>query len=216
MSNKTFLLALMGMLATLLLVEFSSLSHEPVVIQTNLENLPMEIGTYQGAEDSFPESVYRELNADQYVYRHYRSGNGNQLNLYIGYYGTAKGGRTGHNPYACLPGAGWAIVDTGKVPVRILSHSSDVEVNYVQARRDGVNTVMVHWYQTAGDKVIQTGIQQNIERFLGRVLHNRNDGAYVQISMQASDDKVADARTKLQDFGGLVIPLLPKYWPIEK
>jgi len=216
MSSKAFFLSIIGMLATLLMVAFLSLSPEPVVVQTNLENLPLEIGGYTGVEDSFPESVYRELNADKHVYRHYQAGDGSQLNLYIGYYGTAKGGRTGHNPYACLPGAGWAIVDSRKGKIRPPSHSSDAEVNYVQASRDGVNTIMVHWYQTAAATVIQSGLQQNIERFWGRILHNRNDGAYVQITTQVSDDQIADAEMKLQDFAGLVIQLLPEYWPIEK
>jgi EpsI family protein len=204
------------MLATLSMVGFLSLSPEPVVVQTNLENLPLEIGGYTGTEDSFSESVYRELNADKHVYRHYLSGDGSQLDLYIGYYGTAKGGRTGHNPYACLPGAGWAIVDTGKVKIRDSNPTSDVEVNYVRASRNGVNTVMVHWYQTAGTTVISTGIRKNIEKFWGRLLHNRNDGAFVQVTMQVPDELVGAAEAKICDFAGLVIQRLPSYWPVEE
>ena len=215
-SGKSFLVSLVYMLVALLAVGFISQRPKPVVVRTNLENLPMEIAGYRGTEDAFPESVYRELNADKNVYRHYRSGDGSQLDLYIGYYGTAKGGRTGHNPYACLPGAGWAIVDSRKVRIRQPSQSSDVEVNYVQARRNGVNTVMVHWYQTAGTTVMSTGIRQNIERFWGRLLHNRNDGAFVQITSQVSDDHVADGGTKVQNFAGQVLQLLPGYWPVEK
>jgi len=215
-SVKTFLVSVVGMLVTVTIVVLFAIRPKPVVVRTNLEYLPKEISGYIGTEDTFPESVYRELNADKHVYRHYRSGDGSQLDLYVGYYGTAKGGRTGHNPYACLPGAGWAIVDSGKVRIRQPSQSSDVEVNYVQARRDGVNTVMVHWYQTAGTTVMSTGIQQNIERFWGRLLHNRNDGAFVQISTRVSDDQVANAGTKVRNFAGLVLQLLPEYWPVEK
>jgi EpsI family protein len=204
------------MLATLSVVGFLSLSPEPVVVQTNLENLPLKIGGYTGTEDSFSEAVYRELNADKHVYRHYKAGDGSQLDLYLGYYGTAKGGRTGHNPYACLPGAGWAIVDTGKVKIRDSSRTSDVEVNYVRASRNGVNTVMVHWYQTAGTTVISTGIRQNIEKFWGRLRHNRNDGAFVQITTQVSDENVLKAGIKVQRFAGQVLQLLPGYWPTER
>lgn len=216
MSSKAFIIAIVGMLVTLTLVGFISIRPKPVVVRTNLENLPMEIAGYRGTEDAFPESVYRELNADKHVYRHYLSGDGSQLDLYIGYYGTAKGGRTGHNPYACLPGAGWAIVDSRRVRIRQPSQSSDVEVNYVQARRNGINTVMVHWYQTAGSTVMATGIRQNIERFLGRILRNRNDGAFVRVTTQVPDDRVLDAEAKVADFAGRVLQLLPGYWPIEK
>jgi EpsI family protein len=216
MSNKPFFLSLLGMLATLLIVGFLAVAPEPVVVKTNLENLPMKIGAYQGREASFPEEVYRELNADKNVYRHYRSGDGSEIDLYIGYYGTAKGGRTGHNPYACLPGSGWAIVDTQKARIRGPAPSSEVEVNYVRAWKDDVNVVMIHWYQTAGTTVVSTGFQQNIERFWGRLFRNRNDGATVQISAQASDEQVAEAGKKVKEFAAQVLRLLPGYWPVEE
>lgn len=212
-SSKTFLASVVGMLVTLTIVGLFALRSKPVIVRTNLENLPLEIAGYKGTEDTFPESVYRELNADKHLYRHYQAGDGSRLDLYIGYYGTAKGGRTGHNPYACLPGAGWAIVDSGKVRIR---QSSDVEVNYVQAGRDGVNTIMVHWYQTAGTTVMSTGIQQNMERFWGRLVRNRNDGAFIQVTSHVADDQVADAKSRVQQFAGLVMQLLPEYWPVEK
>jgi EpsI family protein len=216
MSSKAFIISIVGMLVTLTLVGFISIRPNPVVVRTNLEDLPMEIVGYRGTEDAFPESVYRELNADKHVYRHYLSGDGIQLDLYIGYYGTAKGGRTGHNPYACLPGAGWAIVDSRKVRIPQPSQSSDFEVNYIRAYRNGVNSVMVHWYQTAGTTVVSTGIRQNIERFWGRLLHNRNDGAFVQITTQVPDEHLLDVGIKIEDFAGQVLQLLPRYWPVEE
>ncbi len=215
-SNKTYVICLVSLIATLVIVGLLSLRPTPVVARTNLEYLPMEIGGYRGTDDTFPESVNRELNADKQLYRHYRSSDGSQLDLYIGYYGTAKGGRTGHNPYACLPGAGWAIVDSHKIGFRQPNNSSDTELNYVRARRNGVNTIMAHWYQAAGATVMSTGFQQNIERFWGRLLRNRNDGAFVQITTQVPDAKVVDATAKARTFAAQVIRLLPQYWPIEK
>ncbi len=216
MLNKSFAISLLLLLFALSAVAVIFFRPVPVVVHTNLARLPMEIAGYIGSEDAFPESVYLELNADMNLYRHYRSGDGSQLDLYIGYYGTAKGGRTGHNPYACLPGAGWAIVDSRKVSIRKPSQSPDVEVNYVRARRNGVNTVMVHWYQTASTTVVSTGIQQNIERFWGRLLYNRNDGAFVQISTQVPDEQKVEAGAKVQNFAAHILQLLPGYWPIEK
>lgn len=215
-SNKTYGICLVSLVMTLLIAGLLSIRPKPVIARTNLEYLPKEIAGYTAVDDTFPEAVNRELNADKQLYRHYRSGDGSQIDLYIGYYGTAKGGRTGHNPYACLPGAGWAIVDSQRVTIKRPSPASNVEVNYVRARKEGVNTVMIHWYQTAGSTVLSTGIQQNIERLRGRVLHNRNDGAFVQVSSQQKDGPVEDERAKVKDFAGRVIQLLPDYWPVEK
>ncbi len=211
-SHKTYGICVVCLCVTLLIVGLLSIRPMPVVARTNLENLPKEIGGYKGVDDVFPESVNRELNTDTQLYRHYRSADGRQFDLYIGYYGTAKGGRTGHNPYACLPGAGWAIVERQKVVIPQIAHP----VNYIRAKRDGVNTVMIHWYQTAGSTVVSSGFWQNMERFRGRLLRNRNDGAYVQVSSRVTDDSVEDAREKIQNYAERIIQLLPGFWPVEK
>ncbi|MBT1070836.1 exosortase C-terminal domain/associated protein EpsI [Pelotalea chapellei] len=215
-SRKSFLASVIMLLTTIALVGLVFARPEPAVVQTGLERLPLNLAGYHAIEDRFPEEVTRELNADISIYRHYRADAGTPLSLYVGYYGTAKGGRTGHNPYACLPGAGWAIVDTRTVMIPHSNQTTADKVNYVQARRDGLNTVMLHWYQTSGTKVLSTGVGQNIERIRGRLLRNRNDGAFVQLSMQVPDDQVTNAAAKLQQFAGNVLEQLPKYWPVER
>ncbi len=214
-SNNAYAISLASLCATLVMIGVLSIRPTPVVARTNIEYLPREISGYSGLDDTFPDSVNRELNADKQLYRHYRSGAG-QIDLYIGYYGTAKGGRTGHNPYACLPGAGWAVVDARKKIITLPGTQAKTELNYVQAHRNGSNTVMVHWYQTAGTTVVASGMQQNIEKFWRRLLHNRNDGAFVQITMQVPDELVANAEVKVADFAGSVLQHLPTYWPIEE
>ncbi len=216
MSNKLYIvcLAIMLLAAGSIVARYSK--SIPVVVHTNLERLPMVIGKYSATNDSFSEAVYKELNADKHVYRHYKSQNGDLVDLYIGYYGTAKGGRTGHNPYACLPGAGSAIVDTDVVYLKQTTTGKSIPVNYVLARKNDVNTVMLHWYQIAGDKVASTGLMQNIERFKGRILHNRNDGAFIQITSLSAGGDVKKTRAKVKQFAEAILNLLPGYWPEEK
>jgi EpsI family protein len=86
----------------------------------------MEIAGFKATEDSFSDAVYKELNADMHVYRHYRSDDGRQVDLYIGYYGTAKGGRTPHNPYGCLPGAGWGIVEDQRIDLIVDNYPDSI------------------------------------------------------------------------------------------
>lgn len=189
---------------------------EPQVVRTNLENLPMVINGYEGKESFFPDSVYKELNADKHVYRRYRNGAGEQIDLYIGYYGTAKGGRTGHNPYACLPGAGWGIIESYKVRLMPEGHKGGIDVNYILARKGETYEVLLHWYQTAGDKVLSSGIQQNIQRFLGRIFYNRNDGAFIRVSVFSRDRSIEESKLLVKSFSEKVLDLLPHYWPIEE
>lgn len=216
MSNKFYAICLVMMILAAGAVAASFSRSVPVVTQTNLEKLPMKIMEYTATEDSLSDSVYKELNADKHVYRHYKSQNGDRLDLYIGYYGTAKGGRTPHNPYACLPGGGSAIVDTDVVYLKQTTTGKSVPINYILASKDGANTVMLHWYQTAGKTVVSTGLMQNIERFKGRVLHNRNDGAFVQVTAYSVEGDVQKIKQKVEQFAENVLNLLPVYWPVEK
>jgi EpsI family protein len=216
MNNRSFLISVTILVIAIALVALISRRGEPVVVKTNLENLPMEIAGFKATEDFFPEGVYKELNADKHVYRHYRADDGRQVNLYIGYYGTAKGGRTGHNPYACLPGAGWGIVDSRRARVTSKYYAGGVDINYVLARKGENYESVLHWYQSAGSKVLSTGIQQNIERFKGRVFYNRNDGAFLRVSVLTGEKGIEQANLLAKFFAEKMLDLLPNYWPSEQ
>ncbi len=215
MKKMNFISTFAILVVTLVMVLGVAARGVPVVLHTNLQKLPLQFAGFHGREDTFPKEVYDVLQSDLNVYRHYRSPQGKELNLYIGYYGTAKGGRTGHNPYACLPGSGWGIVQSGEVEVRPSYQPKGVRINYVVSRKDGINNVMLHWYQSSGTRVLATGLQQNIQRFRGRVLHNRNDGAFVSVSALASDQQILMTKEMVQQFAREVLELLPGYWPVE-
>lgn len=216
MSNKSFLISTCLLILTAATIVAIAARGEPVVVATNLENLPMEIADFKATEDFFPESVHKELNADKHIYRHYRSDDGSQVDLYIGYYGTAKGGRTGHNPYACLPGAGWGIIDAHKLRLKVDYYSDGGEINYILARRGETYESILHWYQSDRDKILANGVQQNIQRFLGRILENRNDGAFVRVSAFTDKRHIEEANKLIKFFAERVLALLPDYWPVEK
>ena len=214
MNNKTFSISSLVMLATLLSIFLVDRRGEPTVVRTNLENLPMVISGYIGNEDSFTDSVYQELNADKHIYRHYRTPEGSPIDLYIGYYGTAKGGRTGHSPNACLLGAGWAIIEDRKTDVAFGEEGTTV--NRLVAKNGNSYETVLHWYQSDKNKIITTGIQQNIQRLVGRIIYNRNDGAFVRLSMQTDREGLEIAKQKLSQFAAMILGILPEYWPEEE
>jgi EpsI family protein len=186
----------------------------PRVVATNLENLPMVIDRYTATEGRFSQAVYDSLNADQHVYRHYVNAAGKQIELYIGYYGTAKGGRTPHNPYACFPASGWTILDAYEVAVA--QGEKSARLNYMLAKKGDDYNVVLHWYQAGGNKVLASGIQQNLQRFIGLIRDNRNDGAFVRISMITKENAFQDAFGHVKRFSEEIIRHLPEYWPVEE
>ena len=216
MQNKTFIISLLLLLMTIAGAAAITSRGVPVVVQTNLENIPMQIGSYTATDDSFPQSVYDELNADKHIYRHYRSPQGRVIDLYIGYYGTAKGGRTGHNPYACLPGAGWGIVQDKKINISTGNANGQYKVNLITTQKGDNYDVMIHWYQSAGTKVLGSGLEQNIQRFISQVTKNRNDGAFIRVSASVSKDEIEKVSHELKEFAIQILAVLPEYWPLEK
>ena len=215
-STKSYNISLILLLATIACITIISRRGEPMVIKTNLERIPMEIAGFKATEDYFSDAVYKELNADKHVYRHYRSDDGRQVDLYIGYYGTAKGGRTPHNPYACLPSSGWGIIATDRVKVKDDYSKKEVELNYILSQKDEYYDTVIHWYQSDGDKVLPSGFKRNIQRFLGRIFYNKNDGAFVRVSVTSNKEGIDDAKRLGVFFSEKVLSLLPEYWPLER
>lgn len=216
MFNKSFITSVFLLILAIVVVFGVSSRGVPVVVENNLENIPLEILGFKAKEDFFSESVYRELNADKHVYRHYRSPDDKQVDLYIGYYGTAKGGRTAHNPYSCLPGAGWGIIESKKTVLRPEKYSNAVSINFILSQKGETYETMLHWYQSAGNKVLASGIQQNIQRFIGRIFSTKNDGAYVQVSVISGNEKLNESELLVKSFAKKILEMLPEYWPIEE
>jgi hypothetical protein len=76
--------------------------------------------------------------------------------------------------------------------------------------------LVYHWYQSSGEKVLEFGIEQNIQRFVGCVFYNRNDGAFVRISAPASRDTIEKKKMMAKGFASRILGILPQYWPVEK
>src|SRR5207244_1770195 len=105
------------------------------------------------------------LNADGHLLRRYEKSPAQFLWLYVGYYGTEKGGRTGHLPQYCLPGAGYQIESLGKEWIQTAG-GDEVRVNRLLARKNGEETLILYWIQSDGSRVVDSGVKMNINRFM--------------------------------------------------
>jgi len=119
-----------------------------------------------------------------------------------------------HN--SCLPGVGWGLIDAREVKVPNKNYPNGVEVNYILARKGDGCVIMLHWYQSAGSRVIATGIEQNIRRFLGRIFYNRNDGAFIRVSVFSGESGIEESNLLANSFAEKVLDLVPHYWPLEE
>lgn len=215
MNRNRFFVSLIALFLTLGSVIYLSGRPLPEVVEKRLDNLPYTIGTWEGKDFSFDQIIIDELDTDESVARNYIDRNNNYIiTLYIGYYGTKKGGRTGHNPNSCYPSSGWNIISDTSANV-----IEGGRVNRLLVKKGDMTQAIYHWYQD-GDKIIQSGIEQNINRFINKVRLNRDDGAFVRISIEmaghAERGRSEGAEETLIQFGRLLMPLIAENWPVEK
>jgi len=215
MSKRDFFISLILLAATLITVRTMHVGTDVVVVKKNLDRIPYTLDGMHGIDIPLEESIIRELDPDVVVYRNYISENRKPITIYIGYYGTRKGGRSTHTPEGCYPGAGWAILKEQKVTMPIDSRVGEVvTLNCLWVNRGNERQLVYHWYQSDKSKIIATGMQQNLNRFKRRLFHNRDDGAFIRVSQEIQGD---DAQTKgqIEQFIKQLYPLLIKFWPEE-
>ncbi len=162
---------------------------EPLAVDTSqLSNLPLEVDRWQGREIPVEGGGEEMLDADFNVQRLYLHPIGRIIWLYVGYYGTERGGRLEHTSWICYPSNGW----------KILSRQVVDELGGELAQ---VNEMMV---EKAG------------ERLGHRIESGRAGGSWVSLStplVKGGDESAA--RSQLIAFAREIVPLLQRHWPSE-
>jgi EpsI family protein len=183
------------------------------VTDNRLANFPLRILGYRGSDERLAESVYGVLGNDHNVLRKYADGATPPIWLYIGYYGTAKGGRPSHVPQYCYTGQGFSIEDWRHVAPP--DGRPGIRINRMVVKRDHERQLVFFWIQSHGDKIPANGIEINFLSLRARLVGARDDGALVRLSVAIDGRGDEHAERVLSRFAGEVLRLLPEYWPFE-
>ena len=177
-----------------------------------LRELPRAFAGWRSVDTPLEQAVEAELAADLNLQRLYVDPSGEPIWMYLGYYGTARGGRPKHVPRGCYPGAGWSIDRS-----RVLEVTTDgsLRVNEFLIQREGETRLVHFWYRSHRRTGMVGGIDQNADRILGRLMHGRADGALVRVSTPVVSEGEIQARGRLMAFASTLDPLLGEHWPAE-
>jgi EpsI family protein len=177
-----------------------------------LAQLPTRIGAWRALDDlPLEPAVEAELRADFNLERVYVGPAPEAVWLYIGYYGTERGGRPEHTPRGCYPGQGWAIADTRVLRVA----PGELRVNEYLVEREGQRQLVHFWYRSHRRSGMLGGWDQNLDRIIGRIAHGRADGALIRVSTPVHPEGDHEARGRLMAFASELDPLLAGHWPRE-
>jgi EpsI family protein len=216
MTSTTHAIRISILLLGLAALGILSIAQQPQMIlkEARLSSLPMRIGSLTGRDLFWEDSVYAALNADANVIRHYAGPGGQVISLYIGYYGTAKGGRASHMPQFCYTGQGWDIEAWDRTSVALGGTADRFPVNRMIVKR-GTERELVYFWHQAEDAVMITGWALNWHKVRQRLLFQRNDGAFVRVSARVRG-AVNQTEPAVRDFSAEIRNLLPQFWPVEE
>jgi len=178
-----------------------------------LDSLPSAIGGWRArAEIPLETEVERMLRADFNLQRVYGHAGSDPVGLYIGYYGTERGGRPEHTPEVCYPMAGFEILEQRVVSV---DPARGLRANEMLVELDGQRQLVQFWYRSSHRTGLLGPVAQSWDRLVGRLQSGRSDGALVRFSTQARPGDELGARSRLADLGAAVDRLLDSHWPAE-
>ena len=178
----------------------------------SLAEVPTRIAGWQSTEIPLGSVVESELRADFNLQRAYVNPEGELVWLYVGYYGTERGGRPEHTPRGCYTGAGWGIEASRTI---VVNPGGMLRVNEYLIEQRGERRLVHFWYRSHRRTGILGGLDQNIDRLVGRLFDGRADGALIRLSTPIRRDDVEGARSRLRSFADLIDPLLDDHWPTE-
>lgn len=191
------------------------LSLRPVldVDSRELAGLPSQVDSWVSIEIPLDSAVESMLQADFNLQRTYIHPLGDVIWLYVGYYGTERGGRPEHLPRTCYRAHGWSIAAQRALDI---DPQLGLRANEYVVEREGEVRLVHFWYRSHRETGILSMLGLTVDHLFGRFLGRRADGALVRLSTRLeSPEELVAARSKLAGFGASLDVLLAERWPSE-
>lgn len=178
---------------------------------TSLDTLPYNLNGWASVDIEIDQSVSDMLRADHHVQRAYQHRQGYLVYVYVGYYGTERGGAPDHTPEICYPSQGWRVRADEEFQIGRNGEGLLVR-EFIIAKGD--ESRLVHfWYRTETDSGFTSTISLKARQFWGRLTANRGDGALVRVSTPIMEGGLSSARGRLLGLDEAVETALDEIWP---
>src|SRR5215472_7006325 len=87
-----------------------------------LQSFPEHLGEWAGTDLPIDADTLQVLGPGDFLLRTYTSGDQQTINLFIAYFASERTGDTIHSPKNCLPGSGWAPLESRHISVSVPGH----------------------------------------------------------------------------------------------
>ncbi len=178
---------------------------------SSLANLSERFGDWQSSDIPMDESIESMLRADFNIQRAYSDEFGKTVWLYIGYYGTERGGKPEHRPKVCYAAHGWNIETATPRDL------GDYQATEYIVEKNSERRLVLFWFRSSRGNTKLSSRHIAWDHLLNRVQSGRADGSLIRLSTPLpSEQEVVDARSRLLYFAEQLNRELETRWPGEK
>lgn len=156
------------------------------------------------------EKIIDALELDDYLNQQFRK-NAVSVDLYIGYYLTAKKIGAAHDPLVCFPGQGWKITDrdAGELAwkadkVHTINYSS--MIGQLGQQRE----LIVYWFQSY-DQTSHSTFLQKMKLLKNNIMRQSGDNAFCRVTVSLDDITDEKAMEISTDFIMAIYPVFIDY-----
>jgi EpsI family protein len=182
-----------------------------VPMKKPLEQFPGSVSQWRmSSESKLSAEVQAVLKASDVLMREYRSDQGEEVQLYIGYHDGGKGAGEIHSPKHCLPGSGWFEMSS----TRTRFPTAGGELNLVRAvyQKGDSKELFLYWYQVRGESISEE-YSLKVAEIANSVRYGRRDAAFIRISVPFKSDEHRAALLG-ERFVGDFYPTIRSFLPI--
>jgi EpsI family protein len=154
------------------------------------------------------QPIMEALQLDDYVNMSF-SDKEISLNLYIGYYYSAKKIGAAHDPLVCFPGQGWNISDK-KTRHLTLKSGQTIDYSTMIGQLGDNRQLITYWFQSY-DKTNASTFNQKLSLFRKKLLHKGEDNAFVRITVPIGTQPMDVYSTKTEQFINAFYPEFLSY-----
>ncbi|MBZ5700330.1 MAG: EpsI family protein [Acidobacteriia bacterium] len=179
----------------------------------DLSSLPMQIKSWQARDLTLTPGELEVLGPGQFLLRDYASAAAEPpVNLFIAFFPSQRSGDTIHSPKNCIPGSGWAPIQSGRISVP-RADGSAISINRYIVAKGTSRDLVFYWYQAHG-RVTPSEYWAKIFLVTDAIRLNRTDGALVRVVIPiAGADGEGAALAGGLEFIHQLLPLLDRTIP---
>lgn len=212
-SNLRFAFAFLALLVTAIFLVARG-RNEVFPPRQPLSALPHQLTDWTSRDFTIPQDQLDVLGPGDFLLRDYQNNAVFQppIGLFIAYFPSQRAGDTIHSPKNCLPGAGWAPVETSRIQVSLPGQASFPANRYVIAKGPDRQLVL-YWYLAHG-RAVASEYWAKYYLVADSIKMNRSDGSLVRLSTPIPrGETLASSQQRLLSFAGLLLPHLDHYIP---